>query len=681
MVLGCKPFWLGAICVLLLSVTARAAEMHDAAGWVTRLANGNTIRIPLRVWQSDRGHEQLLHVSDHATTLRQEASISAVAFRFQLARTSIPVFYRMVGLQQGWQLLPAGMTHLNYPQLPAGHYRLEIKVQEPQGQMSAVFPVATIWEVSPWGRTSQSIGLLALLCALGVWLWRSGLLLRIIKGEHPQHRSTPSGTVQTIRPGFLVRLTSECRTALMLMQDNTRGTGESTLHVQRGLERLQGVLLQLDQYIAHPHSDGRMPFILRSWLLPRLEWHRAQTESLGVTWQTLLVPDAAVTLDSQLLDDWLLVLVLKAQQALGAQGQISLMIMLDTCRQALVTRIMFRGDTAPSFPVDEALNSPELELLWHRLALAHGDCLVCQSDEMAVGWELQLPCTWSLLPGLSGDTQPLTVSVAPAEGPRLLVVESDPDMQALLLAWLGSDYRLQFSAALRGAWEHVHGDTIDLVLCTALWLPDGEPGELLCRLKRHEETQHIPFILCGASEPQKVESNAWDGYADDYLVLPLNPQRLRSRLQALLENRQRLLQWLDAQRSDPEEDGPLPDGRAVLRLDGQNQPFGEILYARTRQLLAQEAMSVDKLAEQMGLSSRTLQRKLQALFGVSYSDYVRKVQMQLVLGQLQRGASVKEAARVAGFRDQAYLTRVFRQSFAMSPTEYRKRRMTENDLA
>jgi len=254
-------------------------------------------------------------------------------------------------------------------------------------------------------------------------------------------------------------------------------------------------------------------------------------------------------------------------------------------------------------------------------------------------------------------------------------------MQALLLAWLGSDYRLQFSAALRGAWEHVHGDTIDLVLCTALWLPDGEPGELLCRLKRHEETQHIPFILCGTSEPRKAESNAWDGYADDYLVLPLNPQRLRRRLQALLENRQRLLQWLDTQLSVSREDGPLPDGRAVLRIDGQNQPFGEILYARTRQLLAQEAMSVDKLAEQMGLSSRTLQRKLQALFGVSYSDYVRKVQMQLVIEQLQRGASVKEAARVAGFRDQAYLTRVFRKSFSMSPTEYRKQRMAENDLA
>ena len=52
--------------------------------------------------------------------------------------------------------------------------------------------------------------------------------------------------------------------------------------------------------------------------------------------------------------------------------------------------------------------------------------------------------------------------------------------------------------------------------------------------------------------------------------------------------------------------------------------------------------------------------------------------MQLVVEQLQQGATVKMAARIAGFNDQAYLTRVFKQTFNMSPTEYRKSHISSN---
>ena len=75
------------------------------------------------------------------------------------------------------------------------------------------------------------------------------------------------------------------------------------------------------------------------------------------------------------------------------------------------------------------------------------------------------------------------------------------------------------------------------------------------------------------------------------------------------------------------------------------------------------------------MSSRTLQRKIQALFGLSYSDYQRELQLQLVIDHLQRGLSIKEAAARSGFRDQAYLSRVFKQKLGVTPSEYRKQHL------
>ena len=57
---------------------------------------------------------------------------------------------------------------------------------------------------------------------------------------------------------------------------------------------------------------------------------------------------------------------------------------------------------------------------------------------------------------------------------------------------------------------------------------------------------------------------------------------------------------------------------------------------------------------------------------MSYSDYVRELQLQLVVEQLRCGASIKSAAAMAGFRDQAYLTRVFKQQFGVTPSQYKK---------
>lgn len=140
-----------------------------------------------------------------------------------------------------------------------------------------------------------------------------------------------------------------------------------------------------------------------------------------------------------------------------------------------------------------------------------------------------------------------------------------------------------------------------------------------------------------------------------------------------------LREWLSSQLSAPTARWQLPasqesDSQVLSR---QEQQFGERLRHSTAQRLQRDQASVEQLAVEFGMSTRSLQRKLRALYGMSYSDYVRTLQLQLVVTTLQGGGSIKEAARLAGFKEQSYLTRVFKQQFGMTPSQYKKQHSAE----
>ena len=252
-------------------------------------------------------------------------------------------------------------------------------------------------------------------------------------------------------------------------------------------------------------------------------------------------------------------------------------------------------------------------------------------------------------------------------------MEDDPDLQQLLLGWLSSEYRILISSSIRGGLISARDALPDLILCDQQ-LPDGECYPLLDELKSSAETSHIPIIICSVLSDEASRRRAWHQKADDYIQKPFDPALLRLRLQALLQNRQRLQQWLHASLS---QDVVAPRIASVEAPPVADLPPAELLFSEqlrtiSCQLLSEERISVETLAEHFQMSSRSLQRKLHSLFRLSYTDYVRELQLQLVVEQLRQGGSVKEAAAAAGFRDQAYLTRVFKLQFGVTPSQYKK---------
>lgn len=675
---------------------ASCCSLLAASVWAQ---NASPSRLLGKVQIDDQPQQSLTPDPHQPLVLHLESSVRQLSFSFQIpeaAGAQTGYRYRLSGWDTQWQPLSAGSSVIRYAALPAGHYRFQVQ----SGSADASVPpvLCDIWVAAGNWRSSWWMPPLALLCVVLLWAgyhWRKVMtrssrqsLLPLTQLHEQNQQLQQQLASQQACHG---RLAGELRESLMLLTPQLatlQAAGDSSLwlsanQVARGVCRLQGLLSQLIQISQSAQTawSERQTMILLAWLTPRLEQYRQQADARQISWHIAMVPDIAVTLDSQLLDHLLRILFNQTLHSTPSGGALHLAFCLDEQRNQLVFRV--RGTPLAS---DVTLaggddgDTLEIRLLQQQVRQQGGELSWPGDAAGDEGWLVRLPCLWTRLNWLTTQQEPLALPLPPADAPLLLLVEDDPDLQQLLLGWLSSEYRILISSSIRGGLISARDALPDLILCDQQ-LPDGECYPLLDELKSAAETSHIPIIICSVLSDEASRRRAWHQKADDYIQKPFEPALLRLRLQALLQNRQRLQQWLHASLSQvvlAPRIAPV-DAPPVADLPPAELLFSEQLRTISCQLLREDQMSVETLAEHFQMSPRSLQRKLHSLFGLRYSDYVRELQLQLVVEQLQQGASVKEAAAATGFRDQAYLTRVFKQQFGVTPSQYKKQQHVRSE--
>jgi len=99
----------------------------------------------------------------------------------------------------------------------------------------------------------------------------------------------------------------------------------------------------------------------------------------------------------------------------------------------------------------------------------------------------------------------------------------------------------------------------------------------------------------------------------------------------------------------------------------------EVYKTLIRKRLAVRYPTIDDTAERLGISVRTLQRRLKA-GGLSYSELVEQTRHELACRLLGRpDVNMAAVARVLGYNDPSSFSRAFRRWTGMSPRVYRHR--------
>lgn len=82
-------------------------------------------------------------------------------------------------------------------------------------------------------------------------------------------------------------------------------------------------------------------------------------------------------------------------------------------------------------------------------------------------------------------------------------------------------------------------------------------------------------------------------------------------------------------------------------------------------------LSLAETAEELGVSGAYLSRIFKADIGMGFSEYLNKVRIDHVIGEIRDGnGKLKEIVQNAGFQNYNYFFRVFKEQTGMTPTQY-----------
>jgi signal transduction histidine kinase/DNA-binding response OmpR family regulator/ligand-binding sensor domain-containing protein len=247
------------------------------------------------------------------------------------------------------------------------------------------------------------------------------------------------------------------------------------------------------------------------------------------------------------------------------------------------------------------------------------------------------------------------------DNPQILVVEDNADLRAYILKSLAQDFQIFEASNGAEGLEKARVIIPELVI-TDLIMPLMDGMEMCRSLKQDERTSHIPVIMLTAKADQETKLESLETGADDYLVKPFDSSELIIRVKNLIEQRNRLRKKFSREffLKDP-----------FKEVKNTDESFLEKVSEIIKDHLADADFSVESFSRLAGMSSSQLYRKLNAIAGLSPSQFIRNLRLKhsLVLLRNENG-NIAQIAYKVGFNDHAYFSKCFRELYGITPSEY-----------
>ncbi len=254
------------------------------------------------------------------------------------------------------------------------------------------------------------------------------------------------------------------------------------------------------------------------------------------------------------------------------------------------------------------------------------------------------------------------------KGALVLLVEDNDDFRFYLKDNLKAKYKIIEASNGKEGISIAIGNLPDLIVSDVM-MPEVDGFELCQQLKTNLKTSHIPIILLTARMSEQKKMEGFETGADDYITKPFSFEMLESRMNNLIEQRERIRNAFQKYfKIEPGEIG-------ITSLD-------EKLIAKALKLVEENMenpeFSVEKLSRELGMSRVHLYKKLTALTGKTPIEFIRIMRLKRaaqLLGKSQ--LTVSEIAYEVGFNDPRYFSRYFKTEFGILPSQYVNSKKTD----
>ena len=252
---------------------------------------------------------------------------------------------------------------------------------------------------------------------------------------------------------------------------------------------------------------------------------------------------------------------------------------------------------------------------------------------------------------------------AAPEKPKILVVEDNADLRKFIIVSLGDDY--DFLEADNGKLGlEVALTEIPELIVSDLMMPEMDGLTMTAKIKKDFRTSHVPVIILTAKATEEDKLTGLNTGGDDYLTKPFNKSELVIKVRNAITSRVKIREKIRLE---------LLTEAPKLEAVSEDEKFLVSVKEAILNRLADEQLSVESLAMEIGWSRAQFYRKITALTGKSVNDLIQGFRLQKAAQLLeQQWGSVSQVAYEVGFSNPSYFSKCFKEHYGVLPSEYGK---------
>ena len=248
--------------------------------------------------------------------------------------------------------------------------------------------------------------------------------------------------------------------------------------------------------------------------------------------------------------------------------------------------------------------------------------------------------------------------------PSLLIVDDSEDMLEFLSSSFSQQYQVTTAHDGIEALDLLSKHEYDLIISD--WMMPRMDGAAFCQQVRSNPlTSHIPFIMLTAKTDEQSKVEGMDIGADAYIEKPFSLQYLEACIRNIIAMRKKLIEKFSNEPS------------ASVAEIASNPTDDKFLKQMTRIIeenISNSDLSVNLLAEQLGISRSGLFSKIKTLADVTPNEMIQIIRLKRAAQLLQEGKYlVSEVGYMVGFSNPSYFTKCFQKQFGIKPGDYIKK--------
>lgn len=613
--------------------------------------------------------------------------------------------YWLEGYDKEWSALTEDYKTV-YRQLPPGDYMLHVKSCDASGEWSDKELTHHFMIPRPFYRTWWAYLLyILLIVAIGAGIWRYYSRVTALRRKI---RVDEELTEYKLR--FFTNVSHEFRTPLTIINgamERIREAGEmpaairqSVSSMQKSVSRLMRLINQLLEFRKMQNNklslaverDDIVEFVRNIMLSFKV---MAENRDISLTFSTQQ-KKLEIPFDHRYVEMAVYNLISNALKYTPAKGTVEVRCKMDDGRCEIVLT-----DTGVGIPKEKQselfqcfMNGKVstdsmgigLHLTAELMRTHHGSIRFDENPEGGSIFTITLPTNedaYTAEEWMSEEKQQLTMNhesltvnhyqemaPQPLNEQKVLLVEDDDDVRDFTSRELGRYFHILTAHNGEEAWQWLQEQHPDLIISDVM-MPGMNGYELLKRVKKDAKLRTIPFILLTALTADEKKQKGFVAGADAYIEKPFSTQLMVAQCRQLIELRNKLKDTYTQQTNLSPLTTHLSPLKEVI-TDEVDRRFRDAFESYVRNHISDPSLNVDDIAQKLGYGRSRFYRRVQALTGMTPTNYIISVRMEMAKAMLKDDTlSIAEIAYKLGFNSASYFTRMFKSQTGMSPKEYR----------